>query len=67
MDTPSKPDPAERIEYFMIRICHRPGELHGINGVVERLETGEKRTFDESVELLDLIHRWPMQNRPTKE
>lgn len=45
--------------YFMIRI-QRPGPARPatVSGVIERLGTGEKRSFADGAQLLDLLGSW---------
>lgn len=51
---------ALRSTYFMIRI-QRPAaqETGPLNGIVERLGTGEKQQFGSEEELLTLLRCWP--------
>jgi hypothetical protein len=52
-----------RFEYFMVRLRwtgDAPGEL---SGQIERLGSGEKRTFDTGVHLLELVAKWPGPDR----
>jgi hypothetical protein len=50
----------EASDYFMIRV-QRAGvvEAPAVAGVVERLATGEKRSFQSGDELLRLVTDWP--------
>jgi hypothetical protein len=60
----AQPSP-QRFEYFMLRL-HRPAarpEAAGADGLplagtVERLGTGDKRTFADAVELTRLMDDW---------
>lgn len=46
--------------YFMIRLHHEASESAGdVAGIVERLGTGEKRTFANGRELVALVSGWP--------
>lgn len=57
--------------YFMIRVQrHVPPDPHRVSGVIERLGTGEKWSFEAGEELLHLLNSWPdpasnMQRAPT--
>ncbi len=55
-----------RFAYFMVRL-QRPaaGGDRALAGVVERLGTGEKRTFASAAELSDLLELWsPAADEP---
>ena len=56
--TPSAPDDTDRFDYFMIRLAQRAGEPERVAGQVERLGTGEKRSFETGEQLLDLFVAW---------
>lgn len=47
--------------YFMIRLSPGAGE---VSGVVERIGTGEKRTFASGQELVTLVSGWPAVHPP---
>ncbi|MEO6055839.1 MAG: hypothetical protein ABIQ49_03290 [Gemmatimonadales bacterium] len=47
-----------RFDYFMIRISQRDGEPARVAGLIERLGTGEKRSFESGEQLLDLFAAW---------
>ncbi len=54
----------DRFSYFMIRVRQpltpdRSEAGAPLAGVVERLASGEKRSFESGVELLRLIGTWP--------
>jgi hypothetical protein len=51
---------AVAVEYFMIRVHpDRSAEPPAISGVIERLVTGEKRSFAGAAELVRLLAAWP--------
>jgi hypothetical protein len=44
----------------MIRVDHMPREEEGaLEGVIERLGTGEKQRFASAAELVHLVTEWP--------
>jgi len=45
----------ERFEYFMVRITRSPSEPGRVAGLVERLGSGEKRSFDTGEQLAQLV------------
>jgi hypothetical protein len=54
----------ERVGYFMVRIRRLPTDPPGeVTGVVERLGSGEKRTFRTSSELARVVDDWSMRRR----
>lgn len=45
--------------YFVVRLRRMPpGSRGAIGGVVERLHTGEKRTFATAAELIEALGAW---------
>jgi hypothetical protein len=48
----------DRFDYFMIRLSLRDGEPETMAGQVERMGTGEKRSFETGEQLLDLFAVW---------
>lgn len=58
----------ERFSYFMIRVAQPDAEsatpAGRLAGVIERLASGEKRTFDGADELLLLVTAWPDGGTP---
>jgi hypothetical protein len=46
---------AERFEYFMVRLTRSAHEPDRLSGLVERLSSGEKRSFDTGEQLLQLV------------
>ena len=59
----------DRFTYFMIRVRHpEPGDAaSALSGVIERLGHGEKKPFDTSEQLLQLIGDWaahPLELQP---
>lgn len=51
-------DGSTRFDYFMIRISQRRGDPERIVGLIERLGTGEKRSFETGAQLLKLVAAW---------
>ncbi len=47
------------VAYFMIRIQRTGSDPRAISGAIERLGTGERRTFQDGEELLRLVSSWP--------
>jgi len=46
--------------YFMIRVERTaPEHPHQFSGMIERLGTGEKWSFDGRAELIELLGSWP--------
>jgi hypothetical protein len=52
LDTDGAP---ERFEYFMVRVTRSAHHPNRIAGLVERLGSGEKRSFDTGEQLLELV------------
>lgn len=48
----------DRFDYFMIRLAQRAGEPDRVAGQIERLGTGEKRSFESGEQLLGLFGTW---------
>ena len=46
---------AERFEYFMVRLTRNPSEPDRVAGLVERLSSGQKRSFDTAEQLVRLV------------
>lgn len=46
---------SERFEYFMIRLTRSPVEPDRVAGLIERLGSGEKRSFDTGEQLVRLV------------
>lgn len=60
---PSPVDPPRSspsgLGYFVVRVRRMPGTALGeVTGIVERLGTGEKRPFLNSMELTRIIEEW---------
>ena len=51
-------DHSDRFDYFMIRLSQRDRQPAAMAGQVERMGTGEKRSFETGQELLDLFAVW---------
>ena len=51
-------DHSDRYDYFMIRVSQRDGEPDRMAGQVERMGTGEKRSFETGEQLLELFAAW---------
>jgi hypothetical protein len=51
----------DHFSYFMLRLQRRggPAPPAGLQGIVQQLSTGEKRTFRDTGELVDLLLSWP--------
>jgi hypothetical protein len=47
--------PSERFEYFMIRITRTDKDPDRVAGLVERLGSGEKRSFETGDQLLHMV------------
>lgn len=45
----------ERFDYFMIRVARSTTEPDKISGLLERLGSGEKRSFDTGEQLVQLV------------
>ncbi len=48
----------ERFEYFMIRLTRSDKAPDRVTGLVERLGSGEKRSFDSGDQLLRMVGGW---------
>jgi hypothetical protein len=48
----------ERFEYFMIRVTRSDHDPERVAGLVERLGSGEKRSFESGDQLLQLVGGW---------
>jgi hypothetical protein len=46
---------AERFEYFMVRLTRSASEPDRVAGLVERLGSGQKRSFDTGEQLVRLV------------
>jgi hypothetical protein len=58
---PTVDDPgtrSERFEYFMIRLTRSDNDPERVAGLVERLGSGEKRSFETGDQLLQMVGRW---------
>ena len=58
--SPHQPDDdpgttSERFEYFMIRVTRSDHQPERVAGLVERLGSGEKRTFETGEQLLQMV------------
>ncbi len=49
---------SERFEYFMIRVTRSDKDPDRVSGLVERLGSGEKRTFETGDQLLRMVGGW---------
>lgn len=47
--------PSERFEYFMIRVTRSDKDPERVAGLVERLGSGEKRSFETGDQLLRMV------------
>jgi hypothetical protein len=48
----------ERFEYFMIRLTRSDKDPERVAGLVERLGSGEKRSFETGDQLLRMVGGW---------
>ena len=48
----------DRFEYFMVRLTRSAREPERVAGLVERLGSGEKRSFDTGEQLVRLVGGW---------
>ncbi len=55
---PPDPERSDRFDYFMIRLSQRDGEPERVAGQIERLGTGEKRSFETGEQLISLFAAW---------
>jgi hypothetical protein len=55
---PPGTDRSDRFDYFMIRLSQRDGEPQRLAGQIERMGTGEKRSFETGQQLLDFFAAW---------
>ena len=59
------PQQMELFSYFMVRVHRSPAaERPCCSGLVERLDTGEKRTFSSAEELVGLLAGWRLAAPP---
>ncbi len=49
---------SERFEYFMIRVTRSDKDPERVAGLVERLGSGEKRSFETGAQLLQMVGGW---------
>jgi hypothetical protein len=61
--SPHQPDeeqglPSERFEYFMIRLSRSDKHPERMAGLVERLGSGEKRSFETGDQLIQMVGGW---------
>jgi len=60
----------DEFAYFMIRVRRETGkgaEDVPLSGVIERLASGEKSTFDGSEALIRLVRAWSLPTSPMQE
>jgi hypothetical protein len=48
----------ERFDYFMVRLSRSAGEPDRLAGLIERLGSGEKRSFETGEQLVRLVGAW---------
>jgi hypothetical protein len=48
----------ERFDYFMVRLSRSSQEPHRLTGLIERLGSGEKRSFETGEQLVRLVGAW---------
>ena len=49
---------AERFDYFMVRLSRSTREPQRLAGLIERLGSGEKRSFETGEQLVRLVGAW---------
>ncbi len=49
---------SERFEYFMIRVTRSDKDPERVSGLLERLGSGEKRSFETGNQLLQMVGGW---------
>jgi len=49
--------------YFLLRVQQQGNNPGGLSGAVERLSTGEKRSFQTAQELIHLLGDWPVTSK----
>ncbi len=49
---------SERFDYFMIRVTRSDNDRDRVSGLVERLGSGEKRSFETGDQLLRMVGGW---------
>ena len=60
---PDGADGTERFDYFMIRLTRSDREPNRVAGLVERLGSGEKRSFETGEQLVGLVGEWATPDR----
>jgi hypothetical protein len=55
---PEGDDGTERFDYFMIRLSRSDREPYRVAGLIERLGSGEKRSFETGEQLIRLVGGW---------
>ncbi|HEX7335588.1 MAG TPA: hypothetical protein VF252_00145 [Gemmatimonadales bacterium] len=48
----------ERFEYFMVRVTRFEDDPDRVSGMIERLGSGEKQSFDTGEHLVQLVGAW---------
>jgi hypothetical protein len=48
--------------YFVVRLARLDADPNRLSGLIERLGSGEKRTFDDQDQLLRLFTSWPFHH-----
>jgi hypothetical protein len=48
----------ERFDYFMVRLSRSAAEPDRLAGLIERLGSGEKRSFETGEQLVRLVGAW---------
>ena len=57
----------ERFEYFMVRVTRFEEHPDRVSGLIERLGSGEKRSFDTGEHLAQLVGAWSNDLNMTPE
>lgn len=53
----------ERFEYFMVRLSRSVQEPYRISGLIERLGSGEKHSFETGEQLVQLVYGGMIQGK----
>lgn len=52
------PTEIDWFDYFMVRLSRVSNEPDRLSGLVERIGSGERRSFDTIEQLVDLVAQW---------
>ena len=53
-----RPSEIDWFDYFMVRLSRVANEPDRLSGLVERIGSGERRSFDTAEQLVDLVALW---------